>query len=99
MVVIRQEQRDNWAARRTVRSLGVGNATLKAAERANPGLDWQKIVHSLDGVFLAHGGGAGQVHFLRARQETLGGRTPLEVLPQPGGPERLRQAARIFAAS
>ena len=93
------KQLDQWAARRLVRSLGVSDEILVATERANPGLDWTRVVHALDRVFLSHGGCMGQALFLRERQTFLNGDTPLEVLAQVGGPEKVCEAASVFARS
>lgn len=92
-----QEARNH--ARCVVRSLGVPDDVLHAAETANPKLDWRPIMYALDRVFLSHGGGMGQVLFLRERHAELCDMTPIEVLGQPGGPSRLCRAARSFARS
>jgi len=99
MVVIAEEQRDQWFARRAICSLGVGEGVLRAAEDANPDLDWLTVVYALDGIFTARGGAMAQVRFLRAHQTTLSGETPLDVLPRPGGPSRVCRAAREYAAA
>jgi len=99
VVEIADKQLDQWAARRLVRSLGASEKVLVATERANPGLDWTRVVHALDRVFLSHGGCMGQALFLRKRQTFLNGDTPLEALAEVGGPEKVCEAARVFARS
>lgn len=87
------------AARYVVRSLGVPDELLAASEAANPELDWDSVVHALDGVFLQHGGSMAQLSFLRSPQDGLDGQTPLEALVEAGGPSRVCIAARAFADS
>lgn len=97
MVVPDTDFEERYVARSVVRSLGVSDDIIFAAEDANPQLDWQAIVYALDGVFLTYGGAMGQVLFLRERHVELSYKTPVEVLVEPGGPARLCKAARSFA--
>lgn len=71
---------------------------LDAAEAANPGLEWQRVVNALDRVFLSHGGAMGQVSFLHSPSSILNGRTPLEAIAEPDGPSKICDAARAFSA-
>jgi hypothetical protein len=99
MVVIERHQEQCFGARRFVRALGASERTLRESERANPGVDWLRVLHALDRVFVSHGGSMGQATFLRQRQVTLSGQTPLETLTRSGGPEQVCRAARIYAST
>jgi hypothetical protein len=99
MVVTEPAQTDQWAARRFVRSLGVDEEVLSRTARANPGLDWLAVIYALDRVFLSYGGTMAQARFMREAQPTLAGRTPIEALPEVGGPDRVCHAAHVFAAT
>jgi hypothetical protein len=93
----RPRRRDQAVARQILTSLEVSGGVLDAAEAANPGLDWFTVVYALDGVFLSHGGGMGQYGFLHKPSPELEGRTPVEALSQPGGPEAVCGAAHAFS--
>lgn len=97
MVMLESTFIQQQAARRLVRALGVPDKVLEATHAANAGVDWEALVHALDGVFLNHGGSMGQVSFLRARHRVLGGQTPIEALAGVGGPEQVCHAAQAFA--
>lgn len=99
MVVIDAAQTDQWAARRFVRSLGVDEDTLSRTARENPELDWLQVIYALDRVFLSYGGTMAQARFMREAQPVLAGRTPIEALPEVGGPERVCRAAHVFAST
>jgi hypothetical protein len=98
MVVITRELLKQQAGRRLVRSLGVHEDHLRVSEQVNGGVDWAALMHSLDGVFVRHGGPMGQVRFLRERHEELDGRTAREALLELGGPAKVRRAAIRFAS-
>ncbi|HEX3433186.1 MAG TPA: hypothetical protein VHT25_03890 [Solirubrobacteraceae bacterium] len=98
MVVLTQEFHRREMAQRIIMSLQVPERTIESTEAANPEVDWLGVVYALDRVFLSHGGSMGQHRFLGERSESLGGRTPVEVLELPGGPDRFCAAASAFAA-
>jgi hypothetical protein len=98
MVVITRELLEQQAGRRLVRSLGVREEHLRLSERVNGGVDWAALMHSLDGVFVHHGGPMGQVKFFRTRHDELDGQTALEALLDWGGPAKVRRAASQFAS-
>src|SRR5215218_1901038 len=98
MVIVSRSLFVQQRARRIVRSFGIEDRLLDAAEAANPGLEWQQVVNALDRVFLSHGGAMGQVSFLHSPSQTLTGRTPLEAIAEPEGPSKIRDAARAFSA-
>jgi hypothetical protein len=98
MVVITRELLEQQAGRRLVRSLGVHERDLHAAERINGGVDWAAMMYSLDRVFLRCGGPMGQVKFLRESHDELGGQTAYEALLEPGGPARVCRAASQFSS-
>lgn len=83
--------------RQLIGCMGVPDEVLIRTEAVHPGLDWRPLVAALDVVFLARGGGLAQSWFWRQRHLELSGMTPLEALPRPGGPERVRLAALGFA--
>lgn len=97
MVVLDQNFEQSEAARRIMRALGVSECTLDAAQEGEPEIDWRPLVQELDGVFMTHGGTAGQFWFLHSATDLLHGRTPVETLSEPGGALRVRHAARAFA--
>ena len=97
MVDLREFQR-RQTAQQIIMSLRVPERTIHSTEEANPDIDWAGVVYALDRVFLSHGGSMGQHRFLGERNASLGGRTPVEVLELPGGPERFCAAASAFAA-
>jgi hypothetical protein len=99
MVVIDDIQRDQWGARRFVRSLGVSEEILTMSERANPGIDWLTLIYALDRVFLSYGGTMAQARFLRERQPALAGETPVKALIEAGGLTKVCRAAHAFAAA
>jgi hypothetical protein len=99
VVVTEANQIDQWAARRHVRSLGVDEETLSQTVLANPELDWLQVIYALDRVFLSYGGTIAQARFMRQSQLALAGRTPIETLPEVGGPDRVCRAAHVFAAT
>jgi hypothetical protein len=98
MVVISDYQQDQWGARRFVRSLGVSEDVLTQTECANPGMDWLTLIYALDRVFLSYGGTMAQARFLRERQPSLAGGTPIEALTEAGGLNKVCRAAHAFAA-
>jgi hypothetical protein len=96
MVVITRELLEQQAGRRLIRSLGVRETQLRVSERVNGGVDWRALMHSLDGVFVRHGGPMGQVRFLSERHDVLDGRTACEALVERGGPIKVQRAACQF---
>lgn len=85
--------RSNAAALRRLRRL-VPLSTLHAVQDAHPDMDWYGFMRSLDGIYLAHGGGLGQARYLSTPQPELQGRTPVEALRDADGPERVARHTR-----
>jgi len=97
MVVVTREIGERHLAQRVIISLGVPEAVLLRSEESNPDTDWIGVVYALDRVFLSHGGAAGQYRFLIERTPLLDGRTPIEALALPNGPDAFCRAAAAFA--
>src|SRR4051812_40262746 len=96
MVCLHPQFAEHQAARRMIVSMGVPADVVEATETAHPDVAWRDILRSLDGVFMSRGGSMGQMWFMRERHAELQGRTPVEALPGPDGPLKIRLAARAF---
>ncbi len=64
----------------------------------DPGINFRSVVMALDAV---HGRTSGQVSsrgFLLTRHSLLDGRAPIDVLPEPDGPDRIWRLVNAVAA-
>lgn len=90
---------DHAAGRDLLLRLGVEEEVLTAAEEANPDFNWITLVWALDRVFLAWGGTAAQAAFLRDPRPEVGYRVAAQVMVEPGGLDKVCEAARVYAGS
>lgn len=96
MVMLADNKLVATRASRRVLSEMLPPGVAQQAEEINGHVDWVALLRCLDGIYIGHGGGLGQVSYLNTPQDALDGRTPAETLAQPNGPQAFQDAARLW---
>ena len=71
---------------------GLPERAAAAADRRGE-VDWPTLAASMDSLFMVSGGTLGVRRFWITPQDSLGGRAPIDVLPQEGGQQLVEEAA------
>ena len=79
-------------ARAVVLHVGLPEQVARAADR-NGEVDWSILAAAMDTLFMSTGSTLGVRRFWISPQDSLGGRTPIDVLPLKGGPQKVEEAA------